>query len=90
MFIGQSGEHVVAAPGYDPDLQDERSYYGDLSGYYGYQPYWGWDTSIRATPTTLQSPPVAATHSSPAADFQSAWLVWIAIHCGQVDPRSQQ
>lgn len=39
--IHQSGEHVAAAPGYDPELQDEKGYYGDLSGYYGYQPYWG-------------------------------------------------
>ncbi|MET3808463.1 sporulation protein YlmC with PRC-barrel domain [Nakamurella sp. UYEF19] len=39
--VDQSGEHVAAAPDYDPDLQNERGYYGNLSGYYGYQPYWG-------------------------------------------------
>jgi sporulation protein YlmC with PRC-barrel domain len=39
--IHHSGEHVAAAPGYDPDLQDEKGYYEHLSGYYGYQPYWG-------------------------------------------------
>ncbi|MET3808624.1 sporulation protein YlmC with PRC-barrel domain [Nakamurella sp. UYEF19] len=41
VFIHQSGEHVAAAPPYDPDLQDKTGYYDDLSGYYGYQPYWG-------------------------------------------------
>ena len=39
--IGQSGGRVAAAPTYDPELQNEKSYYEHLSGYYGYQPYWG-------------------------------------------------
>lgn len=39
--IDQSGEHIAAAPGYDPDLQDVKSYYERVSDYYGYQPYWG-------------------------------------------------
>jgi sporulation protein YlmC with PRC-barrel domain len=39
--IHQSGEHVAAAPPYDPELQDRTSYYEHLSDYYGYRPYWG-------------------------------------------------
>jgi sporulation protein YlmC with PRC-barrel domain len=39
VFIEASGEQVAAAPAYDPEIGDD--YYGNLSGYYGYQPYWG-------------------------------------------------
>ena len=38
--IDQSRDQVAAAPRYDPDLVDKREYYGELSGYYGYPPYW--------------------------------------------------
>ncbi len=39
--IDQSGEQVAAAPGYDPNLVNDRAYHTSLYGYYGYQPYWG-------------------------------------------------
>lgn len=41
VYLHQSGKHVAGAPKYDPDIRDENIYYGNLSGYYGYQPYWG-------------------------------------------------
>ncbi len=41
VIIDQSGERVAAAPGYDPDLVNDRPYHASLYGYYGYSPYWG-------------------------------------------------
>lgn len=41
VFVDQSRDRVAAAPGYDPDLVDDRSYHSSLYGYYGYAPYWG-------------------------------------------------
>lgn len=38
--IGQSKEHMAGAPRYDPALVADQDYYGNLSGYYGYAPYW--------------------------------------------------
>ena len=40
VFVDQSRERVAAAPGYTPDLVDDRSYHASLYGYYGYAPYW--------------------------------------------------
>lgn len=39
--INHTREHVAAAPAYDPDLVDDRSYHGSIYGHYGYTPYWG-------------------------------------------------
>ncbi len=39
--VDQSGERVAAAPGYDPDLVNDRPYHSGLYNYYGYSPYWG-------------------------------------------------
>lgn len=41
VHIDARREHVAGSPGYDPDLEPDESYYGDLYGYYGYPPYWG-------------------------------------------------
>lgn len=41
MLINHTGEHVAAAPAYDPELIDDRSYQNSIYGYYGYTPYWG-------------------------------------------------
>jgi sporulation protein YlmC with PRC-barrel domain len=41
VIVDQSRERVAAAPGYDPDLVDDRTYHSSLYGYYGYAPYWG-------------------------------------------------
>lgn len=41
VLIDQAGERVAAAPGYDPDLVDDRAYHANLYNYYGYAPYWG-------------------------------------------------
>ncbi len=39
--VDQSRERVAAAPGYTPDLVDDRPYHSSLYGYYGYAPFWG-------------------------------------------------
>ena len=39
--VDQTREHLAGAPDYDPDLVDERPYYDEVYGYYGYTPYWG-------------------------------------------------
>src|SRR5665647_2961850 len=36
VYITQPRQHVADAPGYDPDLEDEMDYYGNIYGYYGY------------------------------------------------------
>lgn len=41
VLIDQSRERVAAAPGYDPDLIDDRPYHSGIYGYYGYSPFWG-------------------------------------------------
>jgi sporulation protein YlmC with PRC-barrel domain len=41
VLLDQSRERVAAAPGYDPDLVDDRTYHSSLYGYYGYGPFWG-------------------------------------------------
>jgi sporulation protein YlmC with PRC-barrel domain len=41
VHIDQSGERVAAAPGYHPDLVNDRPYHASLYNYYGYAPYWG-------------------------------------------------
>ncbi len=39
--INQTGEHVAAAPGYNPDLVDARPHHSSIYSHYGYPPYWG-------------------------------------------------
>ena len=41
VFVNQSRERVVAAPGYTPDLVDDRPHHTSIYGHYGYAPYWG-------------------------------------------------
>lgn len=41
VLIDQSRERVATAPGYDPDLIDDRPYHGEIYRHYGYSPYWG-------------------------------------------------
>jgi sporulation protein YlmC with PRC-barrel domain len=38
--VDQSREQVASAPGYDPDLIDDRPYHASIYGHYGYKPYW--------------------------------------------------
>lgn len=40
VFVDQSREQVASAPGYDPDLVDDRPYYSNIYNHYGYSPYW--------------------------------------------------
>lgn len=39
--INHSRDHVAKAPRYDPELVDDKTYYGNIYGYYGYMPFWG-------------------------------------------------
>ncbi|HEY5186416.1 MAG TPA: PRC-barrel domain-containing protein [Actinomycetes bacterium] len=41
VFVDQSRERVAAAPGYTPDLIDDRPYHSSIYSHYGYAPYWG-------------------------------------------------
>ena len=36
----QAKDKIAGAPTCDPDIVEERGYYEDLYGYYGYTPYW--------------------------------------------------
>lgn len=38
--INHTREHVAAAPAYNPDLIDARSYHGSIYDHYGYTPFW--------------------------------------------------
>jgi sporulation protein YlmC with PRC-barrel domain len=40
VHVDRSRDSVAGAPAYDPDITDERTYYGSLYGYYGYTPFW--------------------------------------------------
>ncbi|MGI8881205.1 MAG: PRC-barrel domain-containing protein [Jatrophihabitans sp.] len=41
VLINQSRDRVASAPGYDPDLVDDRPYHSSIYSYYGYAPFWG-------------------------------------------------
>ena len=41
VHIDTTRSQVAGSPEYDPDLERDTGYYGDLYGYYGYAPYWG-------------------------------------------------
>jgi sporulation protein YlmC with PRC-barrel domain len=41
VFINRTRDHVAGAPGYDPDLINDRVYHDSIYSYYGYVPYWG-------------------------------------------------
>ncbi|WP_309128191.1 PRC-barrel domain-containing protein [Microbacterium sp.] len=38
--VDQSREHLAGAPGYDPELINDREYNESVLGYYGYTPFW--------------------------------------------------
>ncbi len=41
VFVNQSREQVASAPGYAPDLIDDRPFHSSIYSHYGYAPYWG-------------------------------------------------
>jgi sporulation protein YlmC with PRC-barrel domain len=41
VHVDRSRDVVADAPRYDPEVTDEKSFYSDLYGYYGYAPFWG-------------------------------------------------
>lgn len=43
VFTNQSRERVASAPGYDPDLIDDRPYHSHIYNHYGVLPYWSVD-----------------------------------------------
>ncbi|WP_309065608.1 PRC-barrel domain-containing protein [Microbacterium sp.] len=40
VHIDQRREHLAGAPGYDPELINDRQYNEGVFGYYGYVPFW--------------------------------------------------
>lgn len=41
VHVDQTRQHVAGSPPYDPELAEQRTYWEDSAGYYGYGPYWG-------------------------------------------------
>lgn len=41
VFIDQSRDRIASAPGYDPNLVDDRPYHASIYNHYGYTPFWG-------------------------------------------------
>lgn len=50
VHIDQTREHVAGAPAYDPDLVYDKTYYGDVYGYYGFGPFWAYGYSYPPYP----------------------------------------
>ena len=59
VYVDQTREHVAAAPGYDPDLVDDRPYHASIYGYYGYTPFWGGGYMAAGVPIVPMSSPRA-------------------------------
>lgn len=55
VVVDQSHDRVAAAPGYDPDLVDDRTYQSSIYSHYGYAPYWG---AAYAYPGIMSMPPM--------------------------------
>lgn len=49
--IDQTGSAVATAPAYDPALVEQRPFYEDTYGYYGYVPFWGLGYMYPALPS---------------------------------------
>ncbi len=60
VFIDQSRDRVASAPGYSPDLVDDRPYHSSVYSHFGYIPYWGpgymYPTGLAVLP--MSAPPV--------------------------------
>ncbi|MEV6301109.1 hypothetical protein AB0M02_17000 [Actinoplanes sp. NPDC051861] len=41
MEVASSKNRIAGAPKYDPELVEQRAYYEEIYGYYGYPPFWG-------------------------------------------------
>ncbi len=41
VLIDQSSERVASAPGYRPNLVDDRVYHASIADHFGYAPHWG-------------------------------------------------
>jgi sporulation protein YlmC with PRC-barrel domain len=40
VHVDSSKDRIAGAPKYDPELVEQRGYYEQIYGYYGYPPYW--------------------------------------------------
>jgi sporulation protein YlmC with PRC-barrel domain len=40
VYLSHNLEHVKGAPAYDPSLTPDDRFFEDVSGYWGYSPYW--------------------------------------------------
>lgn len=41
VFVSLDRDRVASAPGYAPDLVDDRAYHSSLYSHFGYETYWG-------------------------------------------------
>ena len=53
VYVDQSRERVAAAPGYTPDLVDDRPHHAGIYGHYGYATFWSAATSLQRSPDVL-------------------------------------
>jgi sporulation protein YlmC with PRC-barrel domain len=56
--IDQTSERIREAPRYDPDLVRDEGYYEDVSGWWGYGPYWAPGYIYPQYPRYPYDPPV--------------------------------
>lgn len=82
--LDQTRERVASAPGYDPDLADDRPYHSSIYGYYGYGPFWS-VCSMYPLAMLPKSPP----QSQDSHIVRPRCIVVSSRSCGPADPRGQ-
>ena len=50
VHIEHAREQVKHSPGYDPELEHDQDYYGEVYGHYGYPPFWAGAIAHSAAP----------------------------------------
>lgn len=40
VYLNDTRDHIAEAPGYDPNMVNDRNYQSSIYGYYGCAPYW--------------------------------------------------
>ncbi len=58
VFIDQSHEHIASAPGYAPDLVDDRAHHASVYSHYGNTPHWS-DDYVSPERLKFMNPPPA-------------------------------
>ncbi len=50
VHVEHAREHVKQSPEYDPELEHDHDYYGEVYGHYGYGPFWAGAVAHSASP----------------------------------------